>query len=56
MPETTLTVQRSSTPRQEPDRFGFVIPEEEVFLMDQYDHINFKAATADLDLMNGLKP
>ena len=30
MTETTPTVRRSSTLYQGPDRFGFVIPEEEV--------------------------
>ena len=45
MLETTPTIQCSSWPRQETNRFGFFIPEEEVFLMYQFKPINFKAAT-----------
>lgn len=47
MPKTTPIVRHSIRTRQEPDRFGFFIPKEEVFLMDQYDPINYEGATVD---------
>ncbi|KAI3790922.1 hypothetical protein L2E82_04358 [Cichorium intybus] len=47
MPNGTPTVRRSSRPRQELDRYGFFILEEEVFLVDQCEPTIFMAATAD---------
>ena len=47
MSNDTPAVRRSSRPRQEHDRFGIIVPEEEVFLVDQCEPINFKAATTD---------
>lgn len=41
------TIRSSSRPRQEPKIFGFFIPKEEVFLVDQGEPINFKVATTD---------
>ena len=44
---TAPIVRRSSRVPQVPDRWGFVVPEEEVFLMDLGEPANYKAATSD---------
>ena len=40
-------LHRSSRVPQVPDRWGFVVPEEEVFLVDLEEQANYKAATSD---------
>jgi hypothetical protein len=45
--QTAPIVCRSSRVPQVPDRWGFVVPEEEVFLVDLGEPANYKAATSD---------
>ena len=53
--EEEPSLRRSSRTHLEPDRYGFIIPEEEVFLVDQYEPDNFKVAIKDAEFEKWLE-